>query len=304
MPPSNSLKLEQRIIQIFSDCMTKSKTFRFEDRLYSVKCVGKPRPSHGECKTDVYIKGESYDGSLLELKLSVKDKTTNEFQGNKLKAEDANNYFGANWAKIIKKASLSISKNFEETHLIFAKGKHPTKANSMTLGWKLEIANKRRPLSAEIPLTIEEIRNFIFKGTTLSKDKKNAKVNGIEIQDSGVANYLVFANINDLTSTDDVISRMILIDSYQPPQIYLIYTANNYRTKEDKADGPRSLAVQIKWHCIEGRLHPEFIFNEPLVKTGEGDMKPILLTALEELGKRNPEDMDENDVSNGQFLYV
>ena len=164
MPPSNSLKLEQRIIQIFSDCMTKSKTFRFEDRLYSVKCVGKPRPSHGECKTDVYIKGESYDGSLLELKLSVKDKTTNEFQGNKLKAEDANNYFGA---KIIKKASLSISKNFEKTHLIFAKGKHPTKANSITLGWKLEIANKRRPLSAEIPLTIEEIRNFIFKGTTL-----------------------------------------------------------------------------------------------------------------------------------------
>lgn len=49
-------------------------TFFFEGKEYKVLLCGKPRPSQGECKTDVYIKGIASDGEVRELKISVKQK--------------------------------------------------------------------------------------------------------------------------------------------------------------------------------------------------------------------------------------
>lgn len=303
MPPLNSLKLEQVVIQKFQNA-----SFELNNIAYTVKCVGKPRPSSpgGECKTDVYVKGVDCKGNILELKISVKDKNTNEFQANKLTKEDASNYFGENWSDIIEKASRSIAEKFENKPLIFAKPKYPTKVNSITLGWKLEIANKPRKLSAKISLTDKGIRDYVFKGSKLSEEKKNAKVNGVEIKNSGVADYLLFANKDEIKNktANDIVSELIPIDKYTPPDIYLIFTANNYRTDEDSADGPRSLAVQIGWSCTNGKLTPKFIYEGPLLKTGETDMKPLLLSALKSLGKSNPDEMCENDVSDKKFLYI
>lgn len=301
MPPSNSLQLEQDIIRKFQNA-----SFGLNNIIYTVKCVGKPRPSSGECKTDIYVKGVDCKGNILELKISVKDKNTNEFQANKLKKEDASNYFGENWSDIIKKASLSISSLFENRPLIFARPKYPTKVNSITLGWKLEIASEPRALSAKIPLNNKEIREYVFKGSNLSEEKKNAKVEGVEIKNSGVADYLLFANKEEIKNktANDIVSELIPIDKYTPSDIYLIFTANNYRTDEDSSDGPRSLAVQIEWSCTNGKLTPKFIYEDPLLKTGETDMKPLLLSALKSLGKSNPGEMCENDVSDKKFLYI
>lgn len=299
MPPSNSLDLEQRIIDVFREC----KTFNFNGVNYVVDIIGKPRPSIGECKTDVYVHAhDNTRRSSLELKISVKDESTNEFQANKLTANDASNIFGKDWANIISRASKSIRKEFEKRPLIFAKRKNPTQANSITLGWKLEIASKGRKLSAKIPLEIQEIRDYVFKGTQLDNDKKNAKVDNQMIINSGVADYILLANINNINTTNDIISKLKPINNYNPPEIYLIFTANNYRTRDDKTDGNRSLAVQIEWVCENGKLTPKFKYDNPLKKTGQ-DMKSILLKALSSLGKRHPEEMNEQDISDKKYFY-
>ena len=46
-------------------------TFFFEGKEYKVLLCGKPRPSQGECKTDVYIKGIASDegGNLAASKI-------------------------------------------------------------------------------------------------------------------------------------------------------------------------------------------------------------------------------------------
>lgn len=289
------LELEQRVIQIFR----ADSVFHYAGAEYHVKCVDKPRPSAsgGECKTDIYILAEGADFKSLELKISVKTSDSNEFQGNKLTAKDAEAYFGENWKEIVRAAAAPLKDKFENQPLIFADKKGKTNANSITLGWKLEIASKERTLCSKIPLTLTEVRDFVYKGTNQPEARKNARVCGRIVENSGVADYILFADHDSLNTPEDVLKVLKKIDDYQPPEIYLIFTANNYRTREDKADGPRSLAVYIEWGVENGKLAPHFVYNDPLSKTGQNDMKPILLKALGSLGKQHPDEFLKDDVS-------
>lgn len=299
MPKKKYSKLEQKIIDIFK----KEGSFKFNNTTYDVIIADKPRPKKGECKTDVYILGKSYDYKLIELKISVKTKSSNEFQENKTTSEKMESYFGEGWENIIKKATKSISSKFETHPLIYISGKHPTKPNSITLGWKLEITSKPRTLSVPAPLTTEEIKKFVFKGTNLHIDKKDAYVCRKMVLNSGVADYLLITELNEVNNTSEIINQMQLIDDFIPPKCYLAFTANNYRTKEDKSDGKRALAVYIKWKCINNKLVPEINYDKPLYYTGGGDMKPILLNALKDLGKLHPCDFDiEKDIADSKIV--
>lgn len=293
-------ELEQKVISIFKE----NGSFTFNNKYYTVLDVDKPTTKEGECKTDVYISGKSSSNNeFIELKISVKTESNNEFQENKCTASKMESYFGEGWEDIIKKSTEAISTRFEEVPLIYISGKYPTKPNSITLGWKLEVATKERNLCAPCLLTDDEVKNFVFKGTNLSIDKKNAYVCKKVIPNSGVADYLLITELDKINTTDDVINQMKLIDEMTPPKCYLIFTANNYRTIEDKADGKRYLAVYINWKCIDGKLIPEIKYDKPLHFTGEGDMKPILLKALKTLGKSHPCCFDiENDVKNTKII--
>lgn len=288
MSKKNYIKLENAVIEIFN----REGSFIINDTRYNVLLVGKPRPSSGECKTDVLIIGENELSNRIQLKISVKTKKSNEFQENKVSAEKAEAYFGADWKEIIIAATKSIANEFENRPLIYVSGKHPVKPNSITLGWKLEIANKPRSLSVKAPLTEKQIKDYVYKGTNQSLEKKNAYVNGHYIENSGVADFLLITEIDEINSTKDIIDKLVLIDNADLPETYLIFTANNYRTEEDKADGPRPLAVYVDWKCIGNKLNHKIIYDYPLQYLGEKDIKPILQKALSQLGKQHPNQLD------------
>lgn len=291
-------KLEQHIISIFK----KEGSFYFNGENYTVQNIAKPTVSSGgECKTDVFLEGKSDSGKHIILKLSVKRESNNEFQENKVSAERAESYFGSNWSEIIKKSCLSIMDNFHKQPLVFATGKHPTKPNSITLGWKLEIASKPRTLSTKIDLTDQEVRDYVYKGTNLSSSKKNALINGVAIPDSGVAEYILFSEIADIKTTADVINNMKLINSLIIKPTYLIFTGNNLRTAEDKTDGARPLAVKVKWQLIEGKISREIVFDAPLEETGK-DRKHLVYKMLKELGISHPSKMSKNNFVNGDIF--
>lgn len=285
--------LEDKVIQLFMN----SGSFELNNKLYRVLNVGKPRPSSGECKTDVYILGKCDDNSEVELKISVKTKSNNEFQENKVTAQKMEAYFGIGWEQTVIRASRSLSSEFKKRPLIYITKHHPIKPDSITLGWKLEIANKPRSLSTPIPLSDREVRDFVYKGINQPISKKNASVNGQVIENSGVADFLLVTEIDDINSTYDSINQMELIDEAKISPTHLIFTANNYRTREDSADGPRPLAVVVKWKCNDNKLVAELQYDTPLHYTGQNDIKPMLLEALRQLGKYHPSDMDlENDI--------
>lgn len=276
--------LEDRVIDIFNS----TKTFMRGEDQFTVITAAKPSTSAGECKTDVYVLFEDSSHNQYEFKISVKTRSSNEFQENKVTPEKAEAYFGPTWVQIISSATQSLKETFESRPLIYVSGKHPTKPNSITLGWKLEIASKSRSLSVKAPLTDQEIRDYVFAGTNQSSSKKNAYVNNIVINDSGVANSILITELGEINNVYDILNQLILIDRMAIPPIYLIFTANNYRTDVESADGPRNLAVYIKWETRNNKLVPIFVYDDPLYKTGERDIKPLLINALKTIGKSHP----------------
>lgn len=303
MPKKDYGRLEEHIIQTFQS----QRIFTYHNKLYELLVAGKPRPqgSGGECKTDVYVAAKNQESEeVIEFKISVKSEETQEFQGNKLTKDDAEAYFGEGWENVIVEATTSLKSSFEDRILLYASGKHPTKPNSITVGWKLEIASKPRALSVKAPLTDQEIRDYIYKGTNQSLEKKNSCVEGRIIEGSGVADYLLASKIENIVSAEDVLSQMNKIDEANLTDTYLIFTANNYRTDVDKADGPRALAVRIEWECQNRKLVPMFYYDHPLMYTGEKDMRPLVKKALQEIGKSNISDIDpkEDLLSENMFL--
>lgn len=298
-------KLEEYII----NTLKKERTFCYEGAKWNVVLVDKPRPQeNGECKTDVYVLAET-NGLKKEFKISVKMSSSHEFQENKIKKERAESIFGSDYKNIIRKTAKKIEKEFDNQFLLFQKEKHPTKINSITMGWKLELATKPRKLSAKLELSDKEIKEYIYKGKNLAKDKKDSLVNGNVIKDSGVAEYILYMENDEKLTSDEIIQKLIPIDEMKIEPMYLIFTANNFRTdKETKkessksTDGKRSLAVKIKWKNSNGKLDYHLDFENPLSETGF-DNKKETLKVLNELHLFHPENMKEEQIKKSSILY-
>lgn len=279
-------QLEEHVLKTFR----RDRNFTYRNKTYEVLIAGKPHPQGygGECKTDVFVRvRERESGKAANIKISVKTQGSQEFQENKITAQKAEAYFGCGWERIIYQSTIQLKQKFENRPLLYASDSYPTKGNSVTVGWKLEIASKPRELSVRVPLSDQEIRDYVYRGTNQPFDKINAVVNGTVIEGSGVADYLLATDMYKINTAGDVIDQMVPIKSAVVGDTYLIFTANNYRMDADSADGPRALAVRIEWKCVNRKLVPHFCYDEPLRYTGHNDMRPLVLEAFRKLGKAN-----------------
>lgn len=293
--------LEQHIIDLFAE----EGSFNFAGTIYQVVEAGKPRPipGHGECKTDVYILGRDSFGNTKELKISVKS-LTSVFQGNKFQPHHAEALLGEDWESIVSTATQNLRHLFESTRLIYPNGYGRTKPNSITMGWKLEIADKPRDLSAKLPLNNQEVRDIVYKGLNQSPEKQDSLVNSRIIYGSGIAEYIIKTDIMTLNSSADVINQMIPIDQLHIKPTYLIFTGNNYRTDVDKTDGPRCLAVIVEWELVNGKLKPVYIYDQPLSRTGK-ENKLHVRQLLDQLGITHPSEVDMTKiVCNPSLVHV
>ena len=268
--------LEDQIIDLFN----KTNSLSWKGNIYDQISACKPTPQGGgECKTDIFISlKNSQDINLIEnLKISVKQQNA-EFYGNKLTDDAALTLLGPNWKTILIRSIAQLIPTFQTQTIVATKPKrNPTDAY-FTLGWKLEITDKPRKLSAPLSLSNQEIIDNVYRGINQPSNKKDAYVSGTILKDSGIADYLYKGNI--LASAQDIVNRLQNLRTFQSPPLYMAFTANNYRLVADKADGPRSLAIAIKWSHQNGKLHPTYIFDQPLTYKGETHMQPHIKSAL------------------------
>ena len=284
----NYSEFERRVLGFFRI----GSNFNYENRNYEVVTSGKPSSlGGGEPKTDVYVLAKATDDASYrkEFKISCKLIDENEFQENKIKAGRAEEIFGYNWSEIIQNAAESIRNRFEEVEIYFPIGRGRTRETMFTNGWKLEITNRERNLSCPLRLADQEIKDLIYKGTTLSADKKNARVNGNVILNSGVAEYILVSDAVSLESAEDVLQSMVLIDEYIIERHYMIFTANNLRVLRDASDGNRPLAVQVIWTASEdGQTMTHNIkYNSPLDPHFSG--RRIADRTISEISRTNEE---------------
>lgn len=283
-------KYEFHIINLFNQC----KNLTWKGKVFNKISACKPRSQGGggEPKTDVYIFLESDQHEHKEeIKISLKQNNS-EFLANKLTAVVAEDLLGSDWSNIIQTSVNSIKQDFLQTKIVYLKEQNGREDAYFTLGWKLEVTNKPRKLSSKLDLPSSQIVDIIYRGMNQPINKKNAIVFDNAKNNSGVAEYLLEGHILLHSNVETVIKDLKCLDGYIPNDIYLVFTANNYRLLADKADGPRALAVAIKWNIDQYRLKPEFIFNNPLMLKGETDMMPIIKLCLEYLDFKNIKELD------------
>ncbi|WP_144283152.1 hypothetical protein [Chryseobacterium echinoideorum] len=257
---TNYSNTEKHILQLFLD----SESITLNNIQYLVKKVGKPRPSRGECKTDIYVLLEDLSGTKKELKISVKQHNA-DFLENKISLSRAIEILGENAQEIITQSVKQIEKSFVNDYLINIDRFKRTEENCIKIGWKFELLNV---LSGEksgmIELSNDQKIN-VFSGSNLSAEKRNCKVNGEIIIESGVANFILESD-SIVSNIEYYLDKMKNINEFSVQNnIYFACKALNYRMSKDKWDGDRPLAVYCNWFINDdGLLDVQIVFDHPL----------------------------------------
>lgn len=267
------------------DLLKVGAKFKFDGVEYIVsKPSCKPTVAKGECKTDVYVQTASVNGDKV-FKISVKQQNA-DFLENKMSYERAVELFGLHADDVIMQATNSIKDNFLKTPIIYFTRKGNTNAKSITLGWKFEFVNKPGgKLSSSMQLTTRQIVD-VYSGTSLPEDKKNAIVNGEEIVDSGIADFILVVDQDKNITIGDFEKGLMAIEKFvetEKTTIYFACKALNYRAEKDKWDGDRPLSVYVDWYIKDAKLVGELRFDEPLHHKGN-EIGNIVQNLLAELG--------------------
>lgn len=265
MAKVNFSNTESSLIKLFND----TKTFNYKGDQFIIVEIGKPSPSKGECKTDIYILAKNLnDESTKEFKISVKQINA-DFLENKMKLERAIEIFGTNAQEIIEKSTHEIKQSFEEEPLINFTKRGRTEAKTIALGWKFELLNKPGGLKSGLMLLTKKQKIDVYAGTNLGNPKTNCLVNGERIKDSGIADYILETDHNINGTADDYINQLETIEEFvDDKQIYFACKALNYRASKDKWDGDRPLAVYVDWEFNNNRLTGNLKYTNPLSVKG------------------------------------
>lgn len=280
--------------------LRRGNAFIFQGDNYTIINSGKPTCVRGEPKTDIYVAAEAENGKLIEIKITYK-KENADFIENKTNAERAQALFGDDWEDIIMQATDSIRDVFENKKLIYKSSSGKTERGAITLGWKYELLNKTGGgLSGLVALTQEQIID-VYAGTHISRDKRDARVNGVMIPNCGVANYILMND--DVRTTQEIIDNLYTIEEYVDmyPTVYFACKALNYRTFLNKYDGNRPLSVYVNWFVENGKLCHELVFDSPLTVGGD-EVADNLIAALDELDIENTDDITADIVEDPSII--
>lgn len=252
------------------DILAKFKpgtNFIFKQTDYTVLISGKPSPSKGECKTDLYILAEDKNKNSIEIKVSIKQHNA-DFLENKMSLERAIQIFGDDAQSTIEKSILTIKQSFLDDFLVTFNQYGRTEAKTLKIGWKFELLNKGGgDKSGLLQLTDDQKLN-VYAGTNLTIDKKNSKVNGLEIVDSGIANYIFELEDGKIYSSQTIIDNLEDINDFiVGKNIYFACKAINYRVTANKWDGNRPLSVYVNWSIVNDQLLARIMFSNPLGST-------------------------------------
>lgn len=253
-------KIEQDLIELF----TYSDNFILDNNKYHIIKAGKPRPSLGECKTDVYVLAVQAKKNIKkEFKISIK-KSNADFLENKISNERAIELFGSDSDKILSDSISLIKNSFINDYYINFEKYKKTEKNCLKIGWKFELLNKKSgEKSGELQLTDTQ-KLEVFSGSNLSDEKKHSKINNKVIKNSGVASHILIVDKIDKT-TQFYFDKLESIESYAlKSKIFFACKAINYRSSKDKWDGNRPLAVYVNWKLKNNILDCDLIMNNPL----------------------------------------
>ena len=171
------------------------------------------------------------------------------------------------------------------------------------LGWRYEIEQldvpgiSRRTHSARIE---QDITPQIFWGENCSDNRRDATVNGDSVENSGVPDYILIRDPDEIHSANDVFENIQDIREYAEQhnemragfvsQYYLWNKNLDYWKTEEWA---RIFSVWIKWDVVDGNLVGKPVFDKPFERTAR-QVFENLCECLDEMNLTKPKDKDQN----------
>ena len=268
------------------NALKKIKTFELNSSKYKIIQLSKPTVSGGggETKTDIYIKAKNRsNGNEEEIKISYKRQSFS-FVENKIKSHRAEAIYGKEWSEIICEQINEIRDNFLAKPLIYFESTGHTERGSFTLGWRYEMEyNGKRKLQVKVK---QDIAAQVWKNKGAQARYRDGIVDGEKIPFSGMPNFCLTIEPDDVKTADDVFRNLVSMDELIQTHgnITAAFLAQNYRSHKQKQEGnKRHLGVWINWKIVNGKLDCEYVFDKPL----EMESRPRLENlkdCLKELG--------------------
>ena len=275
---------EKNIRKIIAD----SEFFIFEGEKYTADLVSKPvvKGGGGETKTDVYLVARNTKTQKTrEIKISFK-KPNFSFVENKIKSNRAEAIYksSGDWSKIIQEQINEIRDDFLAKPVIYFEKKGRIEKGSITLGWRYEMEhNGKRKLQVKIR---QDIAPQVWKNKGAQAQYRDGIVDGEKIPFSGMPNFCLTIEPDDVKTADDVFRNLVSMDELIQTHgnITAAFLAQNYRSHKKKQEGnTRDLGVWINWKIVNGKLCCEYVFDKPL-EMESGPRLENLKDCLKELG--------------------
>ncbi len=258
---SNYGDFENYIREIFEN----EQYFIFQGDKYKILFTGKPKTQGrgGEPKTDVFVRTENSE-KYMDFKISVKLHTASYFLENKIKNDRLHEIFGDERIEFIKN---EFSKLINE--LNYEKFENDLSEKKYLLGLKCEILkNDTRKKRIRIKATKDETYE-IYSGSKRPDEYKNAIVDDKEIVNSGVAEYIIVSDLEEIKTIKDISDKLITIDEYvennENCEIDICFTGLNiFPLQAYKFDGDRPLFAFYEWHYKDGKMIGNINYEKPL----------------------------------------
>ena len=275
--------------------------FVFDGIEYESKISDEPKSQDGDgCPiTDLYLEAKPTKEKVdnLILKISLK-KTDWEFIKNHMQKSDAQELFFDDYNKVIKNyigRSYDLLKDLPVVDLGYD-GKiinRKLQTGGFTLGWEMMVTKKNRVESyGKLP---GKYVNELVLGEHLQKNRRNAKVKGKVIPESGIPTHVLTKNLDENSTFEEAFNDEIMLpieqfmEEYQN-KFYVILKANNYRSlknnksSKQRCDGSRPLFIQNRWFTKNGCLDRELICDFEKACDRNDQNRESLEAALEQLG--------------------
>ena len=295
--PISAQENERKLLELFSP----GTRFTFDGIEYESKISDKPKSqgAGGEPITDLYLEAKPAKEKVdnLILKISLK-KTSWEFIKNHMQKSDAEELFFDDYNSVIKnyiENSYDLLKDLPVVDLGYD-GEIINKklqTGGFTLGWEMMVTKKDRYESfGQLP---GKYVNELVLGEHLQKNRRNAKVKGKVIPESGIPTYVLTKNLDENSTFEEAFNEKVMLpiekfmEKYQN-YFHVILKANNYRSlRNDKSskgrcDGSRPLFIQNRWFVKNGCLDRELICDFDKAFDRNDQSRESLEDALEQLG--------------------
>ena len=275
----NFTESEKKLRRVISN-----RSFTWNGEKFTTGKAHKPQKkgSGGECKTDCFVIATRVsDNQKREIKITYKMENAS-FVENKIKKKRAETIFGDHWSHIIKQQIIQIKKKIQNEPLFYLKCSGNTEKGSIKLGWRYELEyGGTRLLGTPIQ---QNVARSVWTNKNGKQEYRNCSVNGKNIPNSGVPEYLFQKNAENFDSIDDIFSNLTPITKViKNGLITSAFTAQNYNPIKDYQGGgtKRDLSIPIDWSIKDGEITAKLIFDQPLEFNSNVKLEKLCLVLQE-----------------------